>query len=150
MKLRFILPFLYVILCWLPGFSQDKLAVEPLFSGRYNKNDKAVVVLIKGKKLEPYGLSLFHSITVKDSPEDIARFCRFTMEDSGRAVNSQLIKSEDDIVAAYFQYSPVRPGHKDPNRFVLFRRIAPDEATLIYLEGATDLDSLIRIFINKK
>ena len=58
------------------------------------------------------------------------------------------MKSGNNTIAGYYQLPPVSPGGE--NRFILFRKLSPDDATLIYLEGSTQLDRLIKLFINKK
>lgn len=128
--------------------AQEGLAVAPLFSGRYNTDKQAVVVLIKGSKLKDYNLSLFHSISVTDRPDDVALFEAAVRADSRKADNSETVKSGDNTVAGYYQLPPASPGKK--NRFILFRKTSPGEATLIYLEGDTQLDKLINLFIRKK
>ena len=40
--------------------------------------------------------------------------------------------------------------HEKENRFVVFRKLSPGSATLIYLEGDTELEKLITLFIHKK
>ena len=128
--------------------AQEGLAVTPLFSGKYNTDKQAVVVLIKGSKLKDYNLSLFHSISVTDRPDDVALFEAAVHADSRKADNSETVKSGDNTVAGYYQLPPASPGKK--NRFILFRKTSPGEATLIYLEGDTQLDKLINLFIRKK
>ena len=128
--------------------AQEALHIAPIFSGKYNRDDRAVVVILKGKKLEPYHLSLFHSITLKQSPEDVLLFEKAVLADGENAVNSEMVKSGTQVMACYYQLPPL---DKDkPDRFILFRKVNKDSATLIYLEGKTSLENLIKIFINKK
>lgn len=148
-------PFYKILLigCLLLGYipvsmAQKGLAVAPLFSGQYNHDKQAVVVLIKGKKLKPYNLSLFHSLTITDRPDDVALFEAAVRADSSKAENSETVKSGDNTIAGYYQLPPASPGGE--NRFILFRKLSPGDATLIYLEGHTQLDRLINLFINKK
>ncbi|HIY48369.1 MAG TPA: hypothetical protein H9834_00920 [Candidatus Barnesiella excrementavium] len=128
--------------------AQEGLAIAPLFSGQYNYDKQAVVVHIKGKKLERYHLSLFRSITLTDRPDDVALFEAAVRSDSSKAENSETVKSGDNTVAGYYQLPPASSGEE--NRFILFRKLSPGDATLIYLEGRTQLDRLINLFIKKK
>lgn len=128
--------------------AQEGLAIAPLFSGQYNRDKQAVVVHIKGKKLEQYHLSLFRSIALTDRPDDVALFEAAVRSDSSKAENSETVKSGDNTVAGYYQLPPASPGGE--NRFILFRKLSPGDATLIYLEGRTQLDRLINLFIKKK
>ncbi len=128
--------------------AQEGLAVAPLFSGQYNKDKHAIVVVIKGKKLEPYNLSLFHSIAINDKPDDVALFEAAVLTDSHKAINSETVKSNGNTIAGYYQLPPASPDKE--NRFILFRKLSPGSATLIYLEGDTELEKLITLFIHKK
>ena len=122
--------FISCIFLWIGNIchAQKGLAIAPLFSGKYDKDEQAIVVLLKGKTLHPYGLSLFHSISITDRPDDV--------------------KSGNNTIAGYYQLPPAAPDGE--NRFILFRKTSPHDATLIYLEGQTQLDKLINLFINKK
>ena len=68
--------------------------------------------------------------------------------DSRKAENSETVKSGNNTIAGYYQLPPAAPDGE--NRFILFRKTSPHDATLIYLEGQTQLDKLINLFINKK
>ena len=128
--------------------AQKGLAIAPLFSGKYDKDEQAIVVLLKGKTLHPYGLSLFHSISITDRPDDVTLFEAAVSTDSRKAENSETVKSGNNTIAGYYQLPPAVPDGE--NRFILFRKTSPHDATLIYLEGQTQLDKLINLFINKK
>lgn len=128
--------------------AQEGLTIAPLFAGQYNHDKQAVVVLIKGDKLKEYHLSLFRSIAITDRPDDVALFEAAVRADSSKANNSETVKSGNNTIAGYYQLPPASPGGE--NRFILFRKLSPDDATLIYLEGHTQLDRLIKLFINKK
>lgn len=128
--------------------AQEGLAVALLFAGQYNRDKQAVVVLIKGKKLKDYKLSLFHSITVTDRPDDVALFEAAVRADSSKAENSETVKAGNNTIAGYYQLPPASPDGE--NRFILFRKLSAGDATLIYLEGHTQLDRLINLFIQKK
>lgn len=148
-------PFYQILLigCLLLGstpvcLAQKGLAIAPLFSGRYNHDKQAVVVVIKGKKLKPYNLSLFHSLSITNRPDDVALFEAAVRSDGAKAENSETVKSGNNTIAGYYQLPPSSPGGE--NRFILFRKLSPDNATLIYLEGHTRLDQLINLFIKKK
>lgn len=129
--------------------AQKNLALSLLFAGEYNRNNQAVVVIVKGKKLEPYHLTLFHSIDVKNSEEDVKRFEKAVLADGRKAESSEIVKVGQKIVACYYQLPPEPNDSRKRNRFILFRKDGEDRATTIYLEGNTELDALIKIFINK-
>ncbi|MGL4331206.1 MAG: DUF6108 family protein [Bacteroidales bacterium] len=141
--------FIILLLSGLSMYAQTDLTISCFFDGRFNKSDKAVVTLLKGKKLIPYNLSLFHSISLENSPDEIQKFEKAVMEDKKKAKQIELINADSKVMACYLQLPPVSSESKQ-NRFILYRSPTPDQATLIYMEGDTDLDSLIKIFITKK
>lgn len=53
----------------LPLSAQEGLQINSLFDGRFKKDSRAVEVLIKGKELKKYHLTLFRSLTVNSAPE---------------------------------------------------------------------------------
>ena len=144
------LVLLFLLLISLSASAQQGLYVAPFFKGEYNQDPNAVVVIIKGKKLEPYHLSLFHSIEIKDSPRNIDRIEKAVLADGKHAENSEEVKDGTRTVACYYQLPPAGKAGKGPNRFILFRRSGQGSGTLIYLEGHTELEQLIKIFIHKK
>ena len=56
------------MLAVLPMSAQKGMHVETLFDGRFKYDKRAVEVLIKGKELKKYHLTLFRSLTVTDAP----------------------------------------------------------------------------------
>lgn len=147
---KFFILILYFLCLAINSGAQKGLNVSTLFSGEYNKNSNAVVVIMKGRELESYKLSFFHSISVKNSEYDVAKFEKAVLADGKNAVNSKVIKNGNKVLAAYYQLPPALNSDKDANRFILFHKENSGNATIIYLEGKTDLDALIKIFINKK
>ena len=129
--------FISCIFLWIGNIchAQKGLAIAPLFSGKYDKDEQAIVVLLKGKTLHPYGLSLFHSISITDRPDDVTLFEAAVSTDSRKAENSETVKSGNNTIAGYYQLPPAVPDGE--NRFILFRKTSPHDATLIYLEGQT-------------
>ena len=87
--------FISCIFLWIGNIchAQKGLAIAPLFSGKYDKDEQAIVVLLKGKTLHPYGLSLFHSISITDRPDDVTLFEAAVSTDSRKAENSETVKS---------------------------------------------------------
>lgn len=138
------------IFCGSPVWAQKDMHISPFFSGEYNTNPHAEVIILKGKKLKPYGLNLFHSIALIESPDDVRAFEKAVLKDGESAVEAKLIKKENEIIACYYQLSPHASDSDKMNRFILFRKEDNETATLIYMEGKTELDKLIQIFIDKK
>ena len=55
------------MLAVLPLWAQKGMHVEALFDSRFKQDKRAVEVLIKGKELKKYHLTLFRSLTVTDT-----------------------------------------------------------------------------------
>ena len=88
------------------------------------------------------------AVSITDRPDDVTLFEAAVSTDSRKAENSETVKSGNNTIAGYYQLPPAAPDGE--NRFILFRKTSPHDATLIYLEGQTQLDKLINLFINKK
>ena len=84
--------FISCIFLWIGNIchAQKGLAIAPLFSGKYDKDEQAIVVLLKGKTLHPYGLSLFHSISITDRPDDVTLFEAAVSTDSRKQRNRKI------------------------------------------------------------
>ena len=100
--------FISCIFLWIGNIchAQKGLAIAPLFSGKYDKDEQAIVVLLKGKTLHPYGLSLFHSISITDRPDDVTLFEAAVSTDSRKAENSETVIPLPDITS-YHLPSPM-------------------------------------------
>ncbi len=130
------------------AIAQKGLAIEKILNDRkYINNSNSVVVIIKGDKLKKYNLSFFHSVTVSNWPGEIRRMENAVLEDGKRADHSETVSNKNNTVACYYQL-PATKETKGRNRFILFHR-KNTEAVLIYLEGKTELEKLIKTFINK-
>lgn len=129
----------------LPAFAlgQDSsLSVARLFSKGALQGDVRIVYL-SGDNLEGRDISLFHSITTSGSEADVTAMAQAAVADSRNANDIKRIVKGSDIVALYFCLPPLTKGAD--NRFVLFRRTAADSAMLIYIEGDTTLDGLVKV-----
>ena len=131
------------------GFSQEKLITEQFLDGRYNSSKNAVVTIMKGKKLSPYSLTLYHSIALTEAPEDMKQIKKAVLEDAKDGVQVEQVISNNEVLECYMQFKPKKENDKI-NRFLLYRSDVNDGGMIIYMEGDTNLDSLIKLFIKKK
>ena len=129
--------FISCIFLWIGNFVTPKRAsYRSYFQEIRQRRTSHSVVLLKGKTLHPYGLSLFHSISITDRPDDVTLFeaCGFYRQPESRKQrnrkNRGIIPLPD--ITSYHLPSPM-----EKNRFILFRKTSPHDATLIYLEGQT-------------
>ena len=79
--------YVWLILCGLMVVcnglhAQEKLRSKVLFDGRYNNREGAVEVLVKGKKLAPYHLTLFRSLTLQADSTEIATITALVESDA--------------------------------------------------------------------
>ena len=51
------------VLATLPALAQEDLKIGELFDNDYIKKHKATEVMVQGKELKPYNLTLFRSVT---------------------------------------------------------------------------------------
>lgn len=100
-----ILTFL-LLLSWNSIYAQKGLNIEPVFSGEYNDKEQAVVIYLKGKKLKPYHLDIFYSVSIQDSQDDVLKFEKAVLADGRNASNSEIIKSGNKTLACYYQLPP--------------------------------------------
>ena len=128
-------------------FSQDLESVIH-FDGRYNSSEKAIVTYLKGKKIKDYKLTIFHSITINESPQDIELFNKTVLNDKLNATQVEEVYYKNELKACYMQFAP-KENNSAINRFLLYKADS-NSAVLIYMEGETSLEHLIQIFINKK
>lgn len=74
----------------LPLMAQKGLQVNTLFDGRFKKDHRAVEVLIKGKELKKYHLSLFRSLTVTNAPAVFREMETLVCQDAKSAVDKEV------------------------------------------------------------
>ena len=134
-------------LCGLWAEAQEGLQVAQLFDGRYAHRKDAVEVLVKGRKLKPYKLTLFRSLTLQaDSAEQ--RFIEHLVEaDAVRAADKESGRMGGRLYYGFFCI----PAGKPPFRYIFFKntaQVSPErpEITLVYMEGEATWEELKRMF----
>lgn len=147
---RLFLLLLLSLAAGLPVAAQKGLHIAPYLSMDYSKKHEATYTSVKGDQLREWHLTLFKSISLSHAPQEAARIARDAQADGAAADQSEEVKKGDRLMACYYQLPPPEGKKNAPNRFVLFRRTEAGAATLIYIEGYTDLDKLIKLFIHKK
>lgn len=144
---RILIFLLFVVIGLLKAGAQEGLNISPLFDGRFNNNSNAIEVLVKGKKLAKYNLTLFRSLTLKNSPDQYRLIENMVMADGAKAVNKETGKVGSRLFYGFFQL----PSKDDKNRYLFYRnnslsRYKTDEITLVYMEGNTTIDELKNMF----
>ncbi len=67
---KIILSLVLTLTAALPLTAQKGLHIEELFGGKYQHHKDATEVLLKGRQISQYGLTLFRSLTVSGKDED--------------------------------------------------------------------------------
>lgn len=127
--------------------AQEGLSISRLFDGRYKKETNAVEVLVKGKKLEPYKLTLFRSLTVKDAPEEFEQIEKLVTADAQQALDKETGMIGGKLYYGFYHLPP----KNDQYRYLFFRnsslrKVEANEVTVVYMEGHTTLEELKNMF----
>ncbi len=137
------------LLAVLPVFAQKGMHVEDLFGGRFKHDRQAVEVLIKGRELKKYHLTLFRSLTITDEPEVSEEIEVLVSLDAKTAVDREVGKVGKKLYYGFYCF----PGQDDNYRYLFYRNaaVAPGsskktEVTVVYMEGKVTLEELKRMF----
>lgn len=144
---RIVYILIMIVVAMLTAQAQEGLNISRIFDGRYKDNKNATEVLVKGRKLAPYNLSLFRSLTVKDAPEDFKLIESLVVQDGQIAIDKETGKIGGILYYGFYQLPPL--GEK--YRYLFFkntslRNQAKKEVTVVYMEGNTTLEQLKNIF----
>lgn len=144
---RFITLITFLIVVVTSLFAQKGLAVDRLFGNQYKKQKNAIEVLVKGKELRPYKLTLFRSITVRGNLDELLSIERSVKQDAAASIDKETGMIGTHIYYGFYQFPRVNGAY----RYLFFRNSAlkensPNEATLVYMEGTATIDELKRMF----
>lgn len=138
-----------IMLAVLPLWAQKGMHVEALFDGRFKQDKRAVEVLIKGKELKKYHLTLFRSLTVTDSPTLFKEIEALVSQDAETAVDKEVGKVGTRLYYGFFCFSPKNESY----RYLFYRNtsVVPNsnkksEVTVVYIEGQVTLEELKQMF----
>lgn len=73
----------------LPALSQTGLHIAQLFDGPFKRRTGATEVYMKGRSVKNYGLSIFRSLSVSYSPDDLRRMETLVRLDARQAVSKE-------------------------------------------------------------
>ncbi len=138
-----------MMLVMLPLSAQKGMHVEALFDGRFKQDKRAVEVLIKGKELKKYRLTLFRSLTVTDAPALSKEIETLVSRDAEAAVDKEVGKVGTRLYYGFYCFPP----EKESYRYLFYRNtsVLPDntkkpEVTIVYMEGQVTLEELKQMF----
>lgn len=130
--------------------AQNGLAVAKVFDGRYRNNSNAVEVIVKGRKLKPYKLTTFHSLTLHNSPDDAKWIASLVAADGKRASDKEVGLVRGKLYYGFYMF--INSGNKGaPYRYLFFRDSSvrdnkDKEMTVVYMEGSASIAELKKMF----
>lgn len=129
------------------ALAQDGLHVNSLFDGRYRKYPDAIEVMLQGRKVKPYGLTLFRSLTLPANEADVSYVEAQVRADAARAVDKEAGMKGKRLYYGFYGLPP--KGRL--NRYVFYRNngLHPGRKpvlTIIYMEGTATIDELKKRF----
>jgi hypothetical protein len=137
------------LLIALPLWAQKGMHVESLFGGRFKQDKRAVEVLIKGKELKKYHLTLFRSLTVTDAPALSEEIEALVSQDAASAVDKEVGTVGKRLYYGFYCF----PARDKSFRYLFYRNtaVAPSgskkpEVTVVYMEGRVTLEELKQLF----
>lgn len=143
-----LLTFLCVWMLCIPLYAQQGLKIAPLFNGQYRYMKGTTEVLLKGRKLAPYKLNLFRSITIGTERVDIAQIEHMVKSDAATAIDKEISSKQGRLYYAFYQLRP----SGSTRRYLFYKNNALNAKghnntfTLIYMEGTATLNELKRNF----
>lgn len=141
MNIKIRILFLLLIMFCAAASAQSGLNIEEIFENAEDYAGTTNEVRIKGKSLKQYKLTYFHSLTLNFSKKTADIMEDMVRKDSEKAESIKEVKRGDRTVGLYLQL----PFESDEKRFILFRRPTEDNALLVYVEGPTTLDEIVKI-----
>lgn len=133
----------------LPLMAQKGLQVNTLFDGRFKKDHRAVEVLIEGKELKKYHLSLFRSLTVTNAPAVFREMETLVCQDAKSAVDKEVGTIGNRLYYGFYCFSE----EEGTFRYLFYRNTSVKsereklpEATVVYMEGQVTLEELKQLF----
>lgn len=148
---RKIYLWLLALMLSLPAMAQEGLHIAPLFNGQYRDRKDATEVLMKGRKLAPYHLVLFRSLTLSTATANTQQIEKLVRADGATAIDKEVSLRGGHLYYGFYQLKPVGKMR----RYLFYRNnsLKPGTGrtatlTLIYMEGTATIDELKRTFGN--
>ena len=126
--------------------AQKNMEISPLFEGTERAKYGFSAVVIEGKSLKKYNLTLFKSVTTSktqlfDELEGIVE------SDSKEAIDKECGYINGKLYYGFYQFKPTDGKY----RYIFYRNSSlrddePDEVTIVYMEGYPTLEELKKMF----
>lgn len=148
MKPRIYLILLALMLAF-PLHAQSGLHIATLFNGQYRDSKDATEVLMKGRKLTAYKLTLFRSLTLNTKTANVSQIEKLVRADAASAVDKEASLRGGHLYYGFYQLKPVGKTR----RYLFYRNnsLKPGgnhtaTLTIIYMEGTATIDELKKTF----
>lgn len=130
------------------SWAQKDLCIGKILGDDYKKNPAATEVEIMGERLQKYGLTYYHSLTVKNDTDLMEKIITAFKTDERKACDKEMTNIGGRLYSGLYRLT--YDGYV--NRFVFFKdmRLSPQKkpnaVIVIYMEGETSLKALQKKF----
>lgn len=121
-------------------FAQKDLAINRLFNGRLGKNCVSETI-IKGEKIEEYGLDTYHSLSTKQ-PDLAPKIEAAVMEDAKNATSAELQHVGSKL---YYAFITFRNYNYNSYRYIIYLNNTlkgGKDIILIYMDGDANVQQV--------
>lgn len=127
--------------------AQKDLSIGRILDGHYKKNPAVTDIEVMGDRLREYGLTYYHSFTVKGDDRLILEVVAAFIADEAKAADKELTKVGGKLISGMYRLK----YDGNTNRFLFFKDMRAttqkqNAVMVIYMEGNTSLKSLQRKF----
>ena len=126
--------------------AQKNMGISTLFKGTEREKYGFSAVIIEGKSLKKYNLTLFKSVTTTKS-EWFSEIEGLVENDSKNAIDKECGYINGKLYYGFYQFKPLDGKY----RYIFYRNSSlrddePDEVTIVYMEGYPTLEELKKMF----
>lgn len=148
---HFIITLFLMLAIPLTAAAQKDLSIGRILDGRYKKNQAVTDIEVVGDRLREYGLTYYHSFTVKGDDKIIQEVIAAFIADEAKAADKELTKVGGKLISGMYRLK----YDGNTNRFLFFKDMRranqkQNVVMVIYMEGDTSLKSLQRKFKKKQ
>lgn len=133
MKRRIVFILTLAWMTFIPCMAQKNFSINSLFDGSYRNKKNATETLVKGSRLDEYGLDIYHSLVVTDSEADATKIERLVLKDGSRARRKEQTFRKGQLYYGFYIFSK-----SEYNYYIFYLNKllnGGNSVTLIYMEG---------------
>lgn len=126
--------------------AQKNMGIAQLFEGMERAKYGFSAVVIEGKSLKKYNLTLFKSVTTTKT-EMFDELEGMVESESKEAIDKECGYINGKLYYGFYQFKPANGKY----RYIFYRNSSlrddePDEVTIVYMEGYPTLEELKKMF----